>query len=77
MPCYLAALANTQTLFNKFYPQYSVYGDTLRPTDALDDTWHIQGQNGNCVGVTEANCRLAQICAIVANRYNFEIKTIS
>lgn len=77
LPCYLAALANTQTLFNKFYPQYSVYGDTLRPTDALDDTWHIQGQNGNCVGVTEANCRLAQICAIVANRYNFEIKTIS
>ena len=90
LPCYLAALTTTQTLFNKFYPLYSVYGDTLRPTDALDGPgewyweqqsqdvgWNILGQNGNCVGITEANCRLAQICAIVANRYPFEIKTIS
>lgn len=76
LPCYLAAITNVQTLFNKFYPKYSVFGDTLRPTDALDDEWNIRGQQGNCVGVSDTNCRLAQICAIVANRYNWEIKTI-
>ena len=76
LPCYIAALANVQALFNRYYPQFSVMNDTTRPTAANITAWNVQGQNGSSVGVTEANCRLAQICAVLANKFNFEITTI-
>lgn len=79
LPCYLANIANIQALFNKFYPKYSVIGETIGSTitQSMINGWNVQNQNGTCAGISEDNCRLAQICAIVANRYNFEIKTIS
>lgn len=76
LPCYIANLANVQALFNRFYPDLSVMGDITRPTDANITAWGVKSTNGSSVGVTEANCRLAQICAVLAAKFNFEIKTI-
>lgn len=76
LPCYIANLANVEAIFRKFFPHLGVMGDTTRPTDAMISSWAVKSTNGSSVGVTEANCRLAQICAVQANNYNFEIKTI-
>lgn len=76
LPCYIACLANVQALFNRFYPNLSVMGNVTRPTAANISAWAVKSTNGSSVGVTEANCRLAQVCAVLAAKYNFEIKTI-
>ena len=76
LPCYIAAAANTQAIFKRFYPKLSVIGDTTRPTQENITTWNVPGQHGTSIGVTEENCYLAQICAIVANEYPLEICTI-
>lgn len=78
LPCYIAAIANVQTLFNTFYPGLSVLNDSVGAsiTQSLINSWNVQGQNGTCTGISVENCRLGQICAILANRYKFEIKTI-
>lgn len=78
LPCYLAAITNVQALFDRFYPQYSVVGDTLGATitQSLINTWGVPSQNGSCTGISQANCRLAQIAAVLANRFKFNIKTL-
>lgn len=76
LPCYIANLANVQALFNRYYPHLSVMGDVTRPTAAAITSWAVKSTNGSSVGVTESNCRLAQICAVLAAKFNFEIKTI-
>lgn len=76
LPCYIANLANVEAIFREYFPHLSVMGDTTRPTAANITAWAVKSTNGSSVGVTEANCRLAQICAVQANNYNFEIKTI-
>lgn len=76
LPCYIAALANTQALFNKFYPQFSVMGDKTRPTEDKLNEWAVPWREGTSIGITEDNCRLAQICAILANNEKFKISVI-
>ena len=76
LPCYIANLANVEAIFREFFPHLSVMGDITRPTAANISAWAVKSTNGTSVGVTEANCRLAQICAVLANNYIFEIKTI-
>lgn len=78
LPCYIAAITNVQTLFNRYYPNLSVLNDSVGATitQSVIDGWGVKGQQETCVGISASNCRLAQICAILANRFNFEIKTI-
>lgn len=76
LPCYIANLANVQKLFEVYYPKFSVLNDKTRPTDEEVQKWGIQGIHGESIGLTESNCRLAQICAIAANKKNFEIINI-
>lgn len=76
LPCYLAALANVQALFKYFYPYLSVMGDRMRVTSALTTAWAVKGKQGDVIGITEDNCFKAQIAAIQANKYPFEIKNI-
>lgn len=75
LPVYLANLANVQALFKKFYPRFCVMGDTFVPTVAYR-FGDIQ-DHGEITGVTDANRRLAQKCAVMANKFNFDIKNIS
>ena len=77
LPCYLANLTSMQALFDMFYPWLSVLGETTRPTQTMIDTWGVPGQNGTCTGVSDEACRLAQYCAIAANKDKFNITTIS
>lgn len=77
LPCYLANLTSMQALFDMFYPWLSVLGETTRPTQTMINTWGIPGQNGTCTGVSDEACRLAQYCAIAANKDKFNITTIS
>lgn len=76
LPCYIANLANVQALFDRFYPHLSVVGDITRPTTANITAWAVKSTNGSSTGVTEANCKLAQVCAVLANNYPFEIHNI-
>ena len=78
LPCYIAAITNVQTLFNRYYPTLSVLNDSVGATitQSVIDGWGVKGQQGTCTGISASNCRLAQICAVLANRFNFEIKTI-
>ena len=76
LPCYIANLANVQKLFELYYPKFSVLNDKTRPTDEEVQKWGVQGIHGTSIGLTENNCRLAQLCAIAANKENFEILNI-
>lgn len=77
LPCYLACLTNMQTLFEYYYPKFSVLNDQTRPNDTLVSQWAVKNAQGNCTGISEENCRLAQLCAIIANKYKLEIKPIN
>lgn len=76
LPCYIANLANVQKLFEVYYPKFSVLNDKTRPTDEEVQKWGVKGIHGASTGLTENNCRLAQLCAIAANKENFEILNI-
>ena len=76
IPKYTAALAIVQALFDKFYSGFSVLGDITRPTDSNIAAWGNIEVRGSSVGVTEANCALAQKAAIQAVKFPFEVTTI-
>lgn len=74
LPCLAASYACVQYILDLIgYTNKGILGDTIRPTDALDTTWNIISQQGNCVGVTNANCMLAQMCVMMAMKKPYEI----
>ena len=76
LPCYIASLTVCEAICNKFFPQYSVMYDKLRITDTMVNNWVVPQRNLPVVGITEENCLLAQKCAIMANKFPFEITNI-
>ena len=76
LPCYIAALANVQALFNMYYPKYSVVNDNTLITDALIESWDVPQPHGSVVGMTSSNRTLAQTCAILSNNKPFKITNI-
>lgn len=90
LPQYIAALANAEAIFKRFFPHLSVansdkplVGDPWYPTQSVIDAVHAPG-NGSSTGIVdgngniiERNIRLAQQCAILANKYPWEIKSIT
>lgn len=74
LPCLAASYACVQYILDMIgYSNKGILGDSIRPTDSLDDTWNILSQQGNCVGVTNANCLLAQKCVLMAMKKPYEI----
>lgn len=79
LPCYIGSLVVLQSLFNYFNIGKSVLNDTFRATAdnvgsgeiGLDSTAQFP-----CVGITDANCRLAQKAAVLAVRKPSVISTI-
>lgn len=53
-----------------------VLGESTRPTDAWLTAKNIPQQHGTSVGVTDANCRIAQKCAIQAVKFPNTVSTI-
>lgn len=84
LPCYIAACAIVQALFDKYWPDKSILGDPTRPTDENVRAWKIPWaqlpKSGNTIlpitSVTDNNCYLAQKAAILANKYKFEINSV-
>lgn len=74
LPCLVASYLCVQYILDMIgYANKGILGDDIRPTDALDETWNILSQQGNCVGVTNANCLLAQKCVMMAIKKPWEI----
>lgn len=76
LPCYIAALAVTQALLDRFVSGCTVIGNTLRPTQSWIKSVNGLTQNGVSVGVTDENCLLAQKAAVLANNYKYAIVPI-
>jgi hypothetical protein len=78
LPCQLAAYAVCMTIMSLCgFANRSIYGDTTRATsDWLSDK-SMPGPNGSSTGVTDENCRLAQMSAIMAQRHPFQVTDIS
>lgn len=75
LPCYIGALANVEAIFRKFYPTLNIWNDATRTTTSWVSGKNIpnpQGTPDNSL-ITDANCRLAQQMAILANDYPFDI----
>lgn len=77
LPCLLAAYANFLEIVKLAdNERRSVIGEQTRP----DSTWisgqAIPGTHGSPVGVSDANCLLAQKCAVMASKFPMEVSTI-
>ena len=73
LPCYAAALTIAQAIIQMFYPEKSVIGDRIRPTDDWIKSIGGITPNGDSIGVTEDNCLLVQKAAVNAMKNHFEI----
>lgn len=78
LPCQLAAYVVCLTILELCgFSNKSIYGDTTRATAEWIADKNIPGRNGKSVGITDENCRLAQICAIMAHKYPFQITDVN
>lgn len=76
IPCLIESYAAAIKILDIMgYGNTGIVGNKIRPTQAWITNLNVEGQNGLPVGVTDANCILAQKCAIWANKKPFEITT--
>ena len=79
IPCYVTNATVVQSLFDKFFPGLSVYGDQFR---VPDDDWITKRRcimptiHGSVLSTDEDLYDLAQKCAVAACEHPFEITTI-
>lgn len=75
LPCYLAAIANIQAIFDRYYPGLSVLGDTFEP----NTTQRMGGSqaHGNIYEMSADNRYVCQCAAILANKDKFNVNPIS
>lgn len=76
LPCYAAALVVSQTIIQMFFPEKTVIGDRIRPTQQWIRDINGITPNGESIGVDEDNCLLAQKAAMNAVNHKFEITPI-
>ena len=76
LSCYIAALANVQTIFDTWFPSknLSVIGDTNRTNAEWTSGKGFIDAQGTNIGITDTNCMLAQQCAFDAARDKFTIQ---
>lgn len=74
---YIASLAAVEVIFRKFYPSLSVMNDQTKPVSSWVTSKTVPGRRSlttaNATYVTDDNCKLAQLMAIMANDYPFEV----
>jgi len=73
LPCYISSLACMESLFRRFYPQFTVIGDTTRVTDAWKANKNIPATQGTTVVTSESNALLAQRIAALSNDHPWDI----
>ena len=78
IPCLVEAYAAAMTFASLMgIGEKGVMGSNIRPTDAWIIEKNVQQRGGNSVGVTDANCILAQKCAIAAVKKPDEITNMN
>ena len=58
-------------------PWHGILQETTRPTSTWVTNINSPGENGSSTGVTDANCYLAQKCAVAAIKFPTTVKTIA
>ena len=77
IPCLVAAYANFLEIVKLSGNDCrSIIGEQTRPDAAWISGQNIPGQHGSSVGVSDANCLLAQKCAVMASKFPMEVSTI-
>lgn len=78
LPCQLAAYSVSLTILKACgFADRSIYGDTNRADDDWLNGKDIPGPNGSPVGATDANARLAQLSAIMADKFPYQVTDVS
>ena len=78
VPRQIAAYTVCMTLLELCgFSDRSVFGDTTRVTEEWLDGKNVQQRQGIAIGSTGDNCRVAQICAIMAHKHPYQITDIS
>ena len=74
LPCQLAAYSVILALLDALgMNEISVFGEATRVTSEWASGKSIPSPHGSYIGSTNDNCRMAQLCAIVANKHPFEV----
>lgn len=73
LPCLVESYAAAVKILDATGYIGGIVGNGIRPTAAWIASKNVVGQNGSSVGVTDANCILAQKCAIWAVKKPYEI----
>lgn len=72
LPCLISAYVSTIKMLELIGMEYkSILGEQTRPVQAWIDAKAIPGKNGTSVGVTDANCFLAQKLATQATKFPY------
>lgn len=74
LPCQIAAYTFILALLDIYgLENYSINGESTRVTSAWESAKNIPHPHGNPIGSTDANCLMAQKCAIMAHKHPFEV----
>lgn len=77
IPCLVASYAVFLELVKQSGNDYrSIIGEQTRPDATWTTEQAIPQSDGSPVGVNDANCLIAQKCAVMAEKYPFEVSTI-
>lgn len=79
LPCYLAAITNIQAIFDRYYPNLSVLGDTFNPSATENENKRMGGQqaHGSRIEMDAEQRYMCQCSAILANKDKFNVNEIS
>lgn len=77
VPCYILACATAESILAEMGIQSSIFANNVRPTQDWINANNIPHQNGTSVGVSDANCRIAQMAALQAIKFPFVITDCS
>lgn len=74
LPCQIAAYTFVLAFLELYaFREFSINGETTRVTSAWTSGKNIPSPHGSPIGSTDANCLIAQKCAIMAMKRPFEI----
>jgi hypothetical protein len=74
LPCQLAAYTVILTLLDLLgINEKSIFGDPTRVISSWTSDKSIPSPHGTCTGSTDDNCRMAQMCALMAHKNQFEV----
>ena len=78
LPCQIAAYTFVLAFLDLYgFREFSINGETTRVTSAWTAGKNIPSPHGTPTGSTDANCEMAQKCAIMAAKHPFEVSDMN